>query len=109
MSDETNPESVIGQIIKAYREEMGDGRGCLTYREFAARLSEGFSNPIPFQSIEAWEKGRYNPGMPFLDGIGRMTNDWRSDFANDLLAALYPMRFFPTGKIGKRLLLGIDD
>jgi len=101
--NETN--GAIGQIIAAYRAEISGGKGSLTYREFAAKLSEGFSTPIPHQSIEAWEKGRWNPGMPFLDGIGRMTSDWRHDFASDLLAALYPMRFTPTGKIGKRILI----
>ena len=97
-------QNAVGQIIEAYRAEIGNGKGLLPYREFAAKLSEGFSTPIPHQSIESWEKGKWNPSMPFLDGLSRMTTDWRHDFANDLIAALYPLRLKPTGKVGKRIL-----
>jgi hypothetical protein len=102
--NEMNPQTAVGQIIEAYRKELGDGKGPLPYREFAAKLSADFSTPVPHQSIESWEKGRWNPSMPFLDALATMTRDWRHDFANDLLASLYPMRFRPTGKIGKRIL-----
>ena len=101
MSKSTNS---VGAIIGAYRTEMGNGKGPLSYRDFASKLSDGFSVRIPFQSIESWEKGRWNPSMAFLDSLANMTTDWRHDFANDLLAAMYPLRFEPTGSIGKRIL-----
>lgn len=100
----STPSGTIGQIIEAYRKEYGNGNGPLSYRDFADKLSEGFSVKVPFQSIEAWEKGKWIPGMMFLDSLSNMTTDWRHDFANDLLAVLLPMRFEPTGEIGKTIL-----
>jgi hypothetical protein len=97
-------KSPVQQIVAAYRDKLGDGKEALQYREFAAKLSEGFSTLVPFQSIEAWENGRWNPSMAFLDSLANMMTDWRHDFASDLLAALYPLRFKPTGKIGKHIL-----
>jgi hypothetical protein len=102
--NKSNPKDAIGQIIEAYRIEVGNGQGPISYRDFAAKLSEGFSSPVPHQSIEAWEKGKWNPSMAFLDSLANMTTDWRHTFASDLLAALYPVRFKPVGEIGKRIL-----
>lgn len=101
MSEE---RTAVSKIILAYRMKLGNGKGPLTYRDFAAKLSDGFNSPIPHQSVESWEKAKYLPTTALLINLSNMISDWREDFANDILAAMYPTRFEPTGNIGKEIL-----
>lgn len=94
--------SKISQIVRIYRAEQG-----LTLEAMAESLREQmsgtmFSN-LSRQAIGLWERGTL-PNVIFLIRVTRMYDDWRREFASDILAAIEPELFMPLGEIGRELL-----
>lgn len=98
----------IQEIVKAYRESMGNGKP-LPLRDFAAELSKPLAPlrmSITYGSVQHWEAGRYEPDDDRLHALTMFASpqSWQWHFANDLKAAKYPTVHWPTGEIGKQIL-----
>src|SRR4030042_5435282 len=78
----------ISLIVTRYR----DGK---TLREFAADLSSKMVEPISYQTIKNWEDGAYKPAFYLIMAIALQNDDWRRQFALEILAVLKPELYSP--------------
>jgi len=96
MNETKNPAAIV---TRDYREKQG-----LTYRAFADALNEHLVNTsVSHASVQNWEKGMMEPKMEFLWIILINHDDWRADWAVDMLCAVLPEAFSPT--IDKHLIV----
>jgi transcriptional regulator with XRE-family HTH domain len=99
MNETTNPAAIV---TRDYREKMG-----LTYRAFAEALNEHLVHTsISHVSVQNWEKGMLEPKMDFLWIILINHDDWRADWAVDMLCAVLPEAFSPV--IDHKLMVPSD-
>jgi hypothetical protein len=73
----------ISLIVTRYRGEK-------SLREFAADLSSKMEEPITYQTIKNWEDGINKPAYYFILAVALKYDDWRRQFALDILAVLKP-------------------
>ena len=78
----------ISLIITRYR----DGK---SLREFAGDLSSKMVEPISYQTIKNWEDGTNKPAYYLILAIALHNDDWRRQFALDILAVLKPEYYAP--------------
>ena len=78
----------IPEIVSKYRGEK-------SLRDFAADLSSKLNDPITHQTIKNWEDGIYKPSYYFILAIALHNDDWRRQFALDILAVLKPEYYAP--------------
>lgn len=106
MIDTTLPtRRAVADIVFAYRQVLGTGGAQLSLREFARALNEVlavFGDSISHQTIKNWEDRVHLPRTYFMIQVGlESPNDWRRDFAQDILAALRPNLYQPATEIGR--------
>lgn len=65
-------------------------RGEKSLREFAADLSSGMPESISHQTIKNWEDGVTKPEYYEILAIALHNDDWRRDFALQILRVLKP-------------------
>lgn len=70
-------------------------RGEKSLREFAADLSSNTKEPISFATIKDWEDKKYLPRTRTILPIALKYDDWRREFALELLAELDPKEYQP--------------
>jgi hypothetical protein len=73
----------IPSIVSRYRGEK-------SLKEFAANLSGNMPKLVSYQSIKNWEDGIYKPAFYLILAIALHNDDWRRQFALDILAVLKP-------------------
>jgi hypothetical protein len=78
----------ISLIVARYRGEK-------TLREFADDLSGKLIEKISYQSIKNWEDGETIPLYYPMLAIALQNDDWRRDFALEILAVLKPDYYAP--------------
>lgn len=82
-------EQPVATIVRAYRENQG-----LTLRDFAVALTEQLLNTeISHPSVSNWERGSNIPETDFLLICAVVYQDWRMQFAIDVLCAKLPEVF----------------
>ena len=95
----------VADIVYAYRCLLGDGGAPLSLRAFAAELNyllAELDDSISHQTIKNWEDRVHLPRVYFMMQVRLMApNDWRRDFAQDILAALRPKMYAPVSEIGR--------
>lgn len=69
-------------------------RGEKSLREFAADLSNKMPEPISYGTIKNWEDG-VKPQFYTIQAIALHNNDWRRQFALEILAVLKPDLYAP--------------
>ena len=70
-------------------------RGEKSLREFAADLSSNMPKSISYQTIKNWEDGATKPGYYEILAIALQNDDWRRQFALEILAVLKPELYKP--------------
>ena len=80
MNKNHNVNHSISLIVARYRGEK-------TLRAFAAELSTKMLEPVSHQSIKNWEGGTI-PSYYLILAIALHNDDWRRDFALEILAVL---------------------
>lgn len=70
---------MVQNITLTYRKNAD-----LTLREFAEQVG------VSFQAVSAWEHGLYPPGLDRLLRIWSDNDDWRRQWAAEVLAAEFP-------------------
>jgi hypothetical protein len=65
-------------------------RGDKSLREFAADLSSKLPEPISYTSIKNWEDKVFIPAYYPMLAIALHNDDWRRQFALEILAVLKP-------------------
>ena len=70
-------------------------RGQKSLREFAADLSCKMPESISYQTIKNWEDGATKPGYYEILAIALQNDDWRRQFALEILAVLKPELYQP--------------
>lgn len=95
MNETTQPWAVV---TTEYRKAQG-----LSYRAFAEQVNAGLVNTsVTYATIQNWEKGMSLPKMEFIWVVLVNHDDWRADWAVDMLCALLPEAFDAT--LDKRLI-----
>lgn len=106
MIDYTLPiRRAVADIVYAYRQILGERGYPISLREFAtalnkilAELGEGISH----QTVKNWEDRAHLPHPHYMIFIAlKAPNDWRRDFAQDILSALRPHLYQPATDIGE--------
>lgn len=96
LNETSNPAALV---TRECRKQQG-----LTYRGFAERLTEHLVNTgISQTSVQNWETGISEPKMDFLWIVLINHDDWRADWAVDMLCAMLPEAFNAT--IDKHLIV----
>jgi len=78
----------ISLIVTRYRNQK-------SLREFAADLSSKMPESISYQTIKNWEDGATKPGYYEILAIALQNEDWRRQFALEILAVLKPELYQP--------------
>jgi len=78
----------ISLIVKRYR-------GSKSLREFAADISSKSPQPISHVTIKNWEDQVFVPEYYPMLAIALHNDDWRRQFALDILAVLKPEFYSP--------------
>lgn len=78
----------ISLIVARYRGEK-------TLREFADDLSSKLIEKISYQSIKNWEDGETVPLYYPILAVALKYDDWRRQFALEILAVLKPKLYQP--------------
>lgn len=98
----------VAQIVREYRILTGTSAGQATLRAFAANLTDALvsiDRCISYQSIKNWQDRRYLPDRFLMLRLGEIaSHDWRGEFAEDILAAIYPDSYEPATEIGRRAI-----
>jgi len=101
-------KTAVAQIVYRYRQQHGPSLQPATLRQFARSLSEVLQlsgRAISHQSIKNWGDRRYLPDVYImLQLANEASNDWRRDFALDILAAVLPESYEPATQIGRDAL-----
>lgn len=95
-------QAAVSQIVSQYRQNLHD-YGPMPYRAFAKELSEGLSETISFQAVWNWGSGVNMPDPSFLIAYLLPLDDWRSDFAQDILSVMRPDEYQPATKAGREV------
>lgn len=100
-----NAHNLVSKIVVEYRISLGAKGKPTPVRDFAAILSKAlFPVSASFQAVSQWENGDHLPSLTLLLRLADCANDWRREFALDLLAALRPDLYKPVGEIGQDIL-----
>lgn len=98
----------VADVVFAYRQILGRGGYPISLRDFAAQLNEllaGHNTGVSHQTIKNWEDRVHLPRVYYMIYlILDAPNDWRRDFAQDVLSALRPKMYEPATEIGRRAL-----
>lgn len=78
----------ISLIVKRYRGEK-------SLRDFAGDLSSKMPEPISYTSIKNWEDEIFLPAYYPILAIALNNEDWRRQFALEILAVLKPDYYTP--------------
>jgi len=78
----------VSLIIARYRGEK-------SLREFAADLNSKTYEPLSYQTISDWENGKYLPRYRTILPIALQYDDWRRQFALEILQELKPEFYKP--------------
>ena len=70
-------------------------RGEKSLRDFANDLSARMVEPISYQTIKNWEDGTFIPAYNTVLAIALQSDDWRRQFALEILAVLKPEFYKP--------------
>ncbi len=70
-------------------------RGEKSLRDFAGDLSSKMIEPISYQTIKNWEDGTFIPAYNTVLVIALQNDDWRRQFALEILAVLKPELYKP--------------
>ena len=105
MIDSTLPiRRAVADIVYAYRQILGEHGSPISLRDFADTLNEiltSLSEDISHQTVKNWEDRVHLPRTHYMIFIALQSpNDWRQDFAQDILAALRPKLYRPATEIG---------
>ena len=96
----------ISEIVRAYRQLQSQGERLISLRAFAAALSEilkPHGGSISHQSVKNWEDRTHLPHTFYMKQITMQApNDWRRDFAQDILGVLHPDLYQTATAIGAR-------
>lgn len=98
----------ISSIVRTYRSLQRRREHPLSFRDFAAALSEvlePIGGAISHQSVKNWEDETHLPEaftMKLL--VIHANNNWQKDFAKDILAALHPEEYEPATEAGIRAM-----
>lgn len=98
----------VADIVFAYRQILGRGGHPISLRDFAAMLNEFLARHnagVSHQTIKNWEDRVHLPRTYYMIYLALdAPNDWRRDFAEDVLSALRPKLYEPATEIGRRAL-----
>lgn len=100
-------KKAIAQIVDEYRRLLDPAQQRpLPLRAFAQALSDALQpmqRSVSYQTIKNWGDRRYLPDPYTLITLSQSArNDWRADFAEDLLAIIHPETYQPASEIGRR-------
>jgi hypothetical protein len=88
----TAPKDIVKQSISLIITRW---RGEKSLRDFAADLSSKLPEPISYQSIKNWEDQETVPAYYPMLAIALHNDDWRRQFALEILAVLKPDYYAP--------------
>jgi len=95
----------VADIVYAYRQILGENGHPLSLREFAIALNKilvELGEGVSYQTIKNWEDRAHLPHPYYMIYITlQAPNDWRRDFAQDILSALRPKLYEPATDIGQ--------
>lgn len=91
MNNNNNVNHSISLIVARYRGEK-------SLRDFANELSSKMLEPISHQSIKNWEDGETKPSYYVILAIALHNDDWRRQFALDILEVLKPDYYKPDAR-----------
>ncbi|MGD8456080.1 MAG: hypothetical protein PVF83_06830 [Anaerolineales bacterium] len=105
MIDHTLPiRRAVADIVYAYRQILGENGHPLSLRDFAVALNQilaDLGEGVSYQTIKNWEDRAHLPHLYYMIYISiNAPNDWRRDFAVDILSALRPNLYQPVSDIG---------
>jgi hypothetical protein len=105
MIDHTLPiRRAVADIVYAYRQILGERGQPLSLRSFAIALNkilDELGEGVSHQTIKNWEDRAHLPHPYYMTYISlKAPNDWRRDFAEDILSALRPNLYQPATDIG---------
>ena len=83
-----NKKEKVSEIVYKYRLSRGSGKTPQPFRAFAADINKDMDESISFQALAYWENGKYIPQRSYAILALSLLDDWRGEFARDLLAAL---------------------
>ena len=95
---QTNNSDLIKKSISLIVARYRDGK---SLREFAGELSEKTPVPISHTTIKNWEDQVFVPEYYPILAVAMHNDDWRRQFALDILAVLKPERYKPDAIAGK--------
>jgi hypothetical protein len=106
MLDHTLPiRRAVADIVYAYRQILGERGALLSLREFAIALNKilvDLGEGVSHQTVKNWEDRAHLPHPHYMIFIAlQAPNDWRRDFAQDILSALRPKLYQPATGIGE--------
>lgn len=109
MVDTTLPaRRAVADIVYAYRLILGKRGHPISLRSFAIALNAiliSLGEGISHQTVKNWEDRAHLPRTHYMIFIALQSpNDWRRDFAQDILSALRPRLYQPATEIGARAL-----
>lgn len=98
----------VADVVFAYRHIIGEPNKPLSFRDFAAQLSDVLSavnHQVSHQTVKNWEDRTHLPRIYSISALlHQAPNDWRRDFAEDMLAVIRPNLYQPATDIGHRAL-----
>jgi hypothetical protein len=83
-----NVKNTVSMIVSRYR----NGK---SLREFANDLSSQIPQPISHQTIKNWEDRIFLPEYYPILAVAMNYDDWRRQFALEILAAIRPEQYAP--------------
>lgn len=104
-------KQAISKIVRMYRILQRRSNYPLSYREFAASLSnalEPVGGNIAHQTVKNWQDKRHIPKiitLKLLEIHSKIV--WQKDFARDILAVLDPENYQPATLIGEQAVTGM--
>lgn len=107
IAEQRAKKRAVMRLVAQYRETYD-----LALRGFAEALTDVLSEygeKISYQTIKNWGDGRYFPNPFKLLQISQESLNWQGDFAEDMLAVLYPETYSPTSEIGRRVVLEMEN
>lgn len=98
----------VADIVFAYRQILGRRGYPMSLREFAAQINDLLAHHnagVSHQTIKNWEDRVHLPRTYYMIYLALdAPNDWRRDFAEDILSVLRPKLYQPATEIGRRAL-----
>jgi hypothetical protein len=98
----------VSEIVRRYRRMLQRRDKPLPLRAFASALSDvvaPFGGGISHQTVKNWEDGLHLPeGFFMMQVAHHAPEDWRRDFAQDILAALRPDIYKPATVLAEQAI-----